>query len=163
MRLEEPGPSHLGVPAARLRRPAPAPNPGADRPSASSTARASWRSRASTHGGAQGRRDLHSAGRGARDPQYRHGRPALHRGDLTGRRAGGGGKDPAAARRQHEFPRALGQPEIYGTTTAAELDAMLLAHAQTHGYQLEMSSIRTSKATRSGACIARWTKACKAW
>jgi len=30
------------------------------------------------------------------------------------------------------------QPEIYGTTTAAELDAMLLAHAQTHGYQLEI-------------------------
>ena len=35
---------------------------------------------------------------------------------------------------------ALGrrQPEIYGTTTAAELDAMLLAHAHTHGYQLEI-------------------------
>jgi 3-dehydroquinate dehydratase-2 len=30
------------------------------------------------------------------------------------------------------------QPEIYGTTTAAELDAMLLAHAQAHAYQLEI-------------------------
>jgi 3-dehydroquinate dehydratase-2 len=30
------------------------------------------------------------------------------------------------------------QPEIYGTTTAAELDAMLLAHAQANGYQLEI-------------------------
>ena len=30
------------------------------------------------------------------------------------------------------------QPEIYGTTTAAELDAMLLAHAQTHGYALDI-------------------------
>ena len=30
------------------------------------------------------------------------------------------------------------QPEIYGTTTAAELDAMLLAHAQANQYQLEI-------------------------
>jgi 3-dehydroquinate dehydratase-2 len=30
------------------------------------------------------------------------------------------------------------QPEIYGTTTAAELDAMLLAHAQANGYDLEI-------------------------
>lgn len=30
------------------------------------------------------------------------------------------------------------QPEIYGTTTAAELDALLQAHAQTHGYALEI-------------------------
>jgi 3-dehydroquinate dehydratase-2 len=30
------------------------------------------------------------------------------------------------------------QPEIYGTTTAAQLDAMLLAHAQAHGYELEI-------------------------
>jgi 3-dehydroquinate dehydratase II len=30
------------------------------------------------------------------------------------------------------------QPEIYGTTTAAELDAVLLAHAKAKGYQLEI-------------------------
>jgi len=30
------------------------------------------------------------------------------------------------------------EPEIYGTTTAAELDAMLLAHAKAHGYQLDI-------------------------
>ena len=30
------------------------------------------------------------------------------------------------------------QPEIYGTTTAAELDAMLQAHARDKGYQLEI-------------------------
>jgi 3-dehydroquinate dehydratase-2 len=30
------------------------------------------------------------------------------------------------------------QPEIYGTTTAAELDGMLLEHASTNGYQLEI-------------------------
>jgi 3-dehydroquinate dehydratase-2 len=30
------------------------------------------------------------------------------------------------------------QPEIYGKTTAAELDAMLLAHAKAHGYSLEI-------------------------
>jgi 3-dehydroquinate dehydratase-2 len=30
------------------------------------------------------------------------------------------------------------QPEIYGKTTAAELDAMLLAHAKEKGYQLEI-------------------------
>ncbi|MBL8383625.1 MAG: type II 3-dehydroquinate dehydratase [Burkholderiales bacterium] len=30
------------------------------------------------------------------------------------------------------------QPEIYGTTTAAELDALLLAHARAHGYTLEI-------------------------
>ena len=30
------------------------------------------------------------------------------------------------------------QPEIYGTTTAAELDAMLLAHAQTNKYALDI-------------------------
>jgi 3-dehydroquinate dehydratase-2 len=30
------------------------------------------------------------------------------------------------------------QPEIYGTTTAAELDAMLLGHAQAHAYRLEI-------------------------
>jgi 3-dehydroquinate dehydratase-2 len=30
------------------------------------------------------------------------------------------------------------QPEIYGTTTAAELDAMLLAHAKANRYQLEI-------------------------
>jgi 3-dehydroquinate dehydratase-2 len=30
------------------------------------------------------------------------------------------------------------QPEIYGTTTAAELDAMLQAHARDNGYQLEI-------------------------
>jgi 3-dehydroquinate dehydratase-2 len=30
------------------------------------------------------------------------------------------------------------QPEIYGTTTAAELDAMLLDHARANGYQLEI-------------------------
>jgi 3-dehydroquinate dehydratase-2 len=30
------------------------------------------------------------------------------------------------------------QPEIYGTTTAAELDAMLLAHAKTNRYALDI-------------------------
>lgn len=30
------------------------------------------------------------------------------------------------------------QPEIYGTTTAAELDAMLLAHAKANRYRLEI-------------------------
>ncbi|HTN66544.1 MAG TPA: type II 3-dehydroquinate dehydratase [Burkholderiaceae bacterium] len=30
------------------------------------------------------------------------------------------------------------QPELYGTTTAAELDAMLQAHAQKNGYALEI-------------------------
>ena len=30
------------------------------------------------------------------------------------------------------------QPEIYGTTTAAELDALLLAHAKEHGYKLDI-------------------------
>ncbi|HZQ71854.1 MAG TPA: type II 3-dehydroquinate dehydratase [Burkholderiales bacterium] len=30
------------------------------------------------------------------------------------------------------------QPEIYGTTTAAELDALLLAHAKANGYRLEL-------------------------
>lgn len=30
------------------------------------------------------------------------------------------------------------QPEIYGTTTAAELDALLLAHAAAHGYTLDI-------------------------
>ncbi len=30
------------------------------------------------------------------------------------------------------------QPEIYGRTTAAELDAMLRAHAAEHGYTLEI-------------------------
>jgi 3-dehydroquinate dehydratase II len=30
------------------------------------------------------------------------------------------------------------EPELYGRTTAAELDAMLLAHAKTHRYQLEI-------------------------
>ncbi len=30
------------------------------------------------------------------------------------------------------------EPEIYGTTTAAELDAMLEAHAESHGYALEI-------------------------
>jgi len=30
------------------------------------------------------------------------------------------------------------QPEIYGTTTAAELDSMLLAHAREHAYSLEI-------------------------
>ena len=30
------------------------------------------------------------------------------------------------------------QPEFYGTTSAAELDAMLLAHAERRGYQLEI-------------------------
>jgi 3-dehydroquinate dehydratase II len=30
------------------------------------------------------------------------------------------------------------EPEIYGSTTAAELDAMLRCHAQDHGYQLEI-------------------------
>jgi len=30
------------------------------------------------------------------------------------------------------------QPEIYGTTTAAELDAMLLAHARANRYQLDI-------------------------
>lgn len=30
------------------------------------------------------------------------------------------------------------QPELYGTTTAAELDAMLLAHANANGYRLEI-------------------------
>lgn len=30
------------------------------------------------------------------------------------------------------------QPEIYGTTTSAELDAMLYAHARSHGYRLEI-------------------------
>ncbi|MEO8038000.1 MAG: type II 3-dehydroquinate dehydratase [Betaproteobacteria bacterium] len=30
------------------------------------------------------------------------------------------------------------QPEIYGTTTAAELDALLLAHATEHRYRLEI-------------------------
>jgi len=30
------------------------------------------------------------------------------------------------------------EPEIYGSTTAAELDAMLRCHAQHHGYQLEI-------------------------
>jgi len=30
------------------------------------------------------------------------------------------------------------QPEIYGTTSAAELDAMLLAHARDNGYELQI-------------------------
>ena len=30
------------------------------------------------------------------------------------------------------------EPELYGTTTAAELDAMLMAHAERHGYRLEI-------------------------
>ena len=30
------------------------------------------------------------------------------------------------------------QPEIYGTTTAAELDAMLLAYAKENGFELEI-------------------------
>ncbi len=30
------------------------------------------------------------------------------------------------------------QPEIYGTTTAAELDAMMLEHAKANGYALEI-------------------------
>lgn len=30
------------------------------------------------------------------------------------------------------------QPEIYGTTTAAELDAMLLSHAKANQYQLDI-------------------------
>jgi 3-dehydroquinate dehydratase-2 len=30
------------------------------------------------------------------------------------------------------------QPELYGTTTAAELDQMLLGHARTNGYDLEI-------------------------
>jgi 3-dehydroquinate dehydratase-2 len=30
------------------------------------------------------------------------------------------------------------EPEVYGTTTAAELDAMLLAHAKANKYQLEI-------------------------
>lgn len=30
------------------------------------------------------------------------------------------------------------QPEIYGTTTAAELDAMLLEHARAHHYRLDI-------------------------
>src|SRR6516165_2370355 len=30
------------------------------------------------------------------------------------------------------------EPEIYGTTTPAELDAMLQKHAQRHGYQLDI-------------------------
>ena len=30
------------------------------------------------------------------------------------------------------------QPEIYGTTTAAELDAMLMTHAKDHKYSLEI-------------------------
>lgn len=30
------------------------------------------------------------------------------------------------------------QPELYGTTTAAELDAMLQAHAKAHGYKLDI-------------------------
>ncbi len=30
------------------------------------------------------------------------------------------------------------QPEIYGRTTAAELDAMLEAHAAEHGYEIEI-------------------------
>jgi 3-dehydroquinate dehydratase-2 len=30
------------------------------------------------------------------------------------------------------------EPEIYGTTTAAELDAMLLAHAKANKYQLDI-------------------------
>ena len=36
--------------------------------------------------------------------------------------------------------RSLGlrSPEIYGTTTANELDALLLSHAMRHGYQLDI-------------------------
>jgi 3-dehydroquinate dehydratase-2 len=30
------------------------------------------------------------------------------------------------------------EPELYGTTSAAELDAMLRAHAQAHGYDIEI-------------------------
>ena len=30
------------------------------------------------------------------------------------------------------------QPELYGTTTAAELDAMLRTHAKKHGYKLDI-------------------------
>ena len=30
------------------------------------------------------------------------------------------------------------EPEFYGTTTAAELDAMLTQHAQQHGYELDI-------------------------
>ena len=30
------------------------------------------------------------------------------------------------------------EPELYGSTTQAELDAMLQRHAQDHGYQLEI-------------------------
>lgn len=30
------------------------------------------------------------------------------------------------------------QPQLYGTTSAAELDAMLLAHAKNNGFELEL-------------------------
>ncbi len=44
------------------------------------------------------------------------------------------------------------QPEIYGTTTAAELDDILHKHAGSRGYTLEIS-IPISKAKRSNASI----------
>jgi 3-dehydroquinate dehydratase-2 len=54
------------------------------------------------------------------------------------------------------------EPLIYGTTTAAELDAMLQRHAKERGYGLEIfySNI---KARRSTGFIAPWTKRSTAW
>ena len=46
------------------------------------------------------------------------------------------------------------EPDIYGTTTPAEIQR----HAQKHGYHLTFST-RTSRARRSTTSIRRWTKA----
>jgi 3-dehydroquinate dehydratase-2 len=42
------------------------------------------------------------------------------------------------------------EPEKYGTTTAAELDAMMREHAQRHGYDLELF-----QTNHEGVCIDR--------
>ncbi len=54
------------------------------------------------------------------------------------------------------------EPAIYGTTTAAELDATLQRHAKEHGYDLDIF-YTTSRARRSIASIGRSTKASTAW
>ena len=46
------------------------------------------------------------------------------------------GEDPTVAGRQSHISRS--EPEIYGSTTAGELDAMLRRHAHDHAYQLEI-------------------------
>jgi 3-dehydroquinate dehydratase-2 len=44
-------------------------------------------------------------------------------------------KNPLGTRRQFDLPREA-DPAIYGSTTPAELDAMLQAHAHAKGYEL---------------------------